>query len=42
MRLGQSELVPIEGDGSIEVADREMSFEQVSDGNEILGRDTSR
>ena len=42
MRHGQGDLVPIEGDGSIEVADREVSFEQVSDGNEILGGHTSK
>jgi len=35
-------LIPIEGDGSIEVGDCKMSFEQVSDGSEILGRHTSR
>ena len=34
VRQGQGELVSIEGDRSIEVADREMSLEQVSDGNE--------
>jgi len=36
VRQGQGELVSIEGDRSIEVADGEMSFEQVNDGNEIF------
>jgi hypothetical protein len=34
VRQGQGELVSVEADRSIEVADREMSLEQVSDGNE--------
>ena len=42
LRQRQGELVSIEGNGSIEVADRKMSFEEVSNGSEILGRHALR